>query len=558
MNTPPTTVEFLALIEKSGLHSQEAVERALASAGLDRQSSLIDAARALVRDGLLTRFQAERLAEGRFRGFFIENYRILEILGAGGMGCLYLASDRQTGNKVALKVLSDKNKSDPGMTTRLALEALAGRKLSHPGIVRTYGMRRAEDVFGEVPYLVMEFVEGINLEELINLHGPISWPAACDIALQAARALDHAHSQGLVHRDVKPGNLLIDRKGMIRILDFGLALVDSRVEADEFSLAMIFGHDCLGTPDFISPEQSIDSYGVDARADVYSLGCTLYVAVTGRFPYPAPSSLEKIEGHRHQAAPGIRALNASLPIELERIVCKMMAKNPCERYQSMAEVARVLEPLASRAPVEFDFPRVLAARARLAKKRFSAHRGSTHVNDPLARTASPDVLASTSTRKLPRGAVDTPVDAEATSPEDVRAVPFADVGSRWLSSAEGPAASRTEAALVPLSGEPPIPLVPPRVIVGRESQCDVVLPYAAVSGKHCELRFDGQEWRIVDLQSKNGVQVNGKAVIDQVLRPGDRVSIARQYHYRVQHVPTAPLLGWYARLKNGIRGLMDS
>ena len=129
------------------------------------------------------------------------------------MACLYLAEDTQSGERVALKVLSDKHKADAGMLTRLKIEAKAGKKLDHSGIIRTFGINRTDDVFGEVFYLVMEYVEGINLEELINLKGPIPWQQASDFIRQAAAGLQHAHSAGLIHRDVKPGNLLVDAQG---------------------------------------------------------------------------------------------------------------------------------------------------------------------------------------------------------------------------------------------------------------------------------------------------------------------------------------------------------
>jgi len=124
--------------------------------------------------------------------------------------------------------------------------------------------------------------------------------------------------------------------------------------------------------------------------------------------------------------------------------------------------------------------------------------------------------------------------------------------------AEAPASPPRGPTLVPLSGDPPVELVPPRMLLGRDADCDIVLPYPAVSGKHCELRCEGTTWRIVDLRSKNGVQVNGKPVVEHVLRPGDRVSIARQYHFRVQNVAVASRsYGWYAKLKQGLRGLVE-
>ena len=189
MGTPLVADSFLALLNKSGLLPAETIAAALERFRLGEEVATKELARAFVREGLVTRFQAERLLEGRYRGFFIDRYKILEILGAGGMACLYLAEDMRTSERVALKVLSDKHKSDAGMLTRLKIEARAGKKLNHSGIIRTYGIYRTDDVYGEIYYLVMEYVQGINLEELINLKGPIPWPQACDFARQAAAGL---------------------------------------------------------------------------------------------------------------------------------------------------------------------------------------------------------------------------------------------------------------------------------------------------------------------------------------------------------------------------------
>ncbi len=216
---------------------------------------------------MLTPFQAERLLEGRYRGLVIDRYRIREVLGFGGMGCVFIAEDPESDRKVALKVLSAEHALDAGMLTRMKLEAVAGMRLHHPNIIQTYRM----DTTGAVHFLVMELVRGISLHELVALHGAVKWQMVCDIGMQAAEALVAAHQQGIVHRDIKPANFLIEQNGVTRILDFGLALMKDG-EDEEFSLSMLFGHDCLGTPDYIAPEQTLDSKNVDGRADIYSLG----------------------------------------------------------------------------------------------------------------------------------------------------------------------------------------------------------------------------------------------------------------------------------------------
>ncbi len=540
------TDTFVALLKRSGLLASEQIDAALRQFTLPEDAPAKEVAREFVRHGLITRFQAERLLEERFRGFFIDGYKVLEILGAGGMACLYLAEDMQSGERVALKVLSDKHKDDAGMLTRLKIEARAGNRLRHSGIIHTFGIHRTDDVFGEAWYLVMEYVEGINLEELINLHGPIPVPQACDFIWQAAAALQHAHSTGIVHRDVKPGNLLVDAKGTIKILDFGLALLDGdEAAADEFSLAMIFGHSCLGTADYIAPEQSLDSYDVDIRADIYSLGCTLYVALSGKLPYPMASSCQKLEGHRLRQAPALSQVARGVPAELAAVVEKMMAKRPEDRYQTMSEVVEALTPFARRQPVDFDFPKILAWRARDARRRFAGQRragGSSVVQSRVGSKPSKHSLHSASTQRLPEASADTsisPIVARERSAISLIA-PFEGAREETsLSRPEVPLLAPKGPTLTPLDGGSPISLVGPTVTVGRDPACDLCIASTQVSSRHCELRTDGNFWYVVDLGSKNGTEVNGAAVSEQILNPGDRLSLAQQFHFRIDY-PAEP------------------
>lgn len=547
METPLVADAFLELLERSGLLPAEKISAATDRLKLREQTEPREVARLLVRDALITRFQAERLLEGRYRGFFIEQYKVLEILGAGGMACLYLAEDTLNGERVALKVISDKHKTDAGMLARLKLEALAGKKLKHSSIIHTFGIHQTDDVFGEVYYLVMEYMQGINLEELINLRGPVPWQQAADFIRQAAAGLLHAHQHGMVHRDVKPGNLLVDAAGALKILDFGLALLDT-AEDDEFSLAMIFGHNCLGTADYIAPEQTIDSLAVDARADVYSLGCTLYVVLSGKLPFPMSSSVQKLEGHRKHQAPPLRSIAPEVPVELAAVVEKMMAKNPADRYETMAEVAAALVPFSKRMPVEFDFPRVLAWRAKEARRRFAVQRRKPGASSVASSSWALRGLPSSSTKRLPQATADTAVESRPPVPQSSVSLvaPFAgakeesSLSRNDLSQQGGPQGPQ----LVPLDNGDRVPLVGDSVVIGRAVDCDVTLPYTMISSRHCELRFDGTLWRVIDLGSKNGVQVNGKTVTEQLLLPGDRLSIARQYHFRVE----------YGRLEPGLVG----
>jgi hypothetical protein len=315
----------------------------------------------LMLQGVLTKFQTQWLLEGKFEDFTIDDYRIVDILGTGGMGWLYVGVDQQTGEKAAVKVIS--RHMDNDYLTRFKLEARAGLLLNHPNIVRTIKLGETDEIL----YVAMELVEGISVQELIVRQGSIPWPQACSLIAQAAAGLQHAHEKGMVHRDVKPGNLLVKRNGMVKVLDFGLALMEK--DEDEFTLAMISGQGCVGTADYISPEQTIDSFAVGPRADIYSLGCTLYCALTGTVPFPGESVAKKLRAHRTKDARPVREFKPDIPAALEKIVAKMMARKPDDRYATAAEVAEVLQPHARRDSASFDFSAVLAQRSEEARQR---------------------------------------------------------------------------------------------------------------------------------------------------------------------------------------------
>ena len=384
MGAPQVADAFLELLEKSELLTTAQIESAVEQFGLNDVASASQIAETLIEHGLLTRFQADRLLEGRYRGFFIEKYKAKAILGTGGMGWLYLAEDSETGNTVAVKMLPKHYENDPGMVARFKLEARAGMDLNHPNVIRSYAFDRTDGVYGDVFYVVMEFFEGISLEELINLHGPVPWPQACDYTRQAAAGLHHGHQRGLIHRDVKPANLLISRDGSVKVLDFGLSLTEN--DEEEFTLSMIFGHDCLGTADYISPEQSLDSHTVDGRADVYSLGCTLYVALTGKLPFPVKSTAAKLDAQRKKKPRLVSDFAPDVPDEVAGILKKMMAKKREDRFATALDVCHALSPFAERQPAKFDFQSILAARAVDAKRRIAAKQAQRAASDANSRT----------------------------------------------------------------------------------------------------------------------------------------------------------------------------
>ena len=388
---------FRELLARSGLVETSEIESLGTEIPAEDPGGGLQLARLLVRRGLLTRFQAERLLEGRSRGFFVDEFTVLELLGAGGMALLYLVRERSTGRLRALKIVTEKFRNDRGILARLDAEFEAGRRIRHPHVVRTLAARTGEDVFGPIPYLVLEFLRGITLDELLLLQPRLPWRQACACVREAALGLQAAHDAGVIHRDIKPANLMIDAAGTTRVIDFGLALIrDTGLEA-EFSLAMLFGHDCLGTADYIAPEQAAEGQRVDGRADIYSLGCTFYTLLTGMVPFPVATTRQKLAAHRDQSFPDIRMNVPQMPEEIVRLLEAMGAKHPARRPSSMAEVAGTLEKFAEQPSISFDFDRILAHRAALARKRYPQNPSGAKLAGP----GSPRGGPSSATGGLP-------------------------------------------------------------------------------------------------------------------------------------------------------------
>jgi hypothetical protein len=315
----------------------------------------------LMLQGLLTKFQSDWILKGEFEEFNVGEFRVVDILGTGGMGWLYVAINESTGEKAAVKVISKHMDND--YLTRFKLEARAGLMLNHPNLVRTLKLGETDEIL----YTAMELVEGISMQELIARQGTIPWPQACSLVAQAAAGLQHAHEKGLIHRDIKPGNLLVKKNGTVKVLDFGLALMEQ--DEDEFMLTMISGQGCVGTADYIAPEQTLDSFNVGPQADVYSLGCTLYCALTGMVPFPGESVSKKLRAHRQKSPRPVREIKPEIPIAVEEVVARMMARDVKDRYKTAAEVLTALQPHARREPASFDFSQILAQRSAEARQR---------------------------------------------------------------------------------------------------------------------------------------------------------------------------------------------
>lgn len=266
-------------------------------------------------------------------------YRILGPLGEGGMGVVYKAEHKLMGRTVALKIISRRLTSNEQAVERFRREVRAAARLSHPNIVTAHDAEEANGLH----FLAMEHVDGISLDRFAaKQKQPIPVSMACHFIRQAALGLQHAHQQGMVHRDIKPQNLILTRKGHVKILDFGLARLGEDQPPDGASSPNLV----VGTPDYLAPEQARDSHAVDIRADIYALGCTLYFLLARRVPFPGGSPFEKMVAHTEKPADRLSKFRDDVPAEVEAIIAKMMAKRPEDRYQAPAEVATALAPFA--------------------------------------------------------------------------------------------------------------------------------------------------------------------------------------------------------------------
>jgi WD40 repeat protein len=266
-------------------------------------------------------------------------YRVEGLLGAGGMGWVFKAEHRLMARPVALKVIRGDLMDRPAAVERFRQEVRAAARLAHPNIVTAHDAEQA----GDAHFLVMEYVEGESLENLVRRHGPLPVAEACAYARQAALGLGHAHERGMVHRDVKPANLLRTPDGTVKVLDFGLARFASEARGGPLTPEGAI----LGTPDYVAPEQALNPQQADIRADLYSLGCTLYFLLAGKPPFPKGTVLQKLMAHQGEAPPPLTVLRPGLPQGLPALIDRLMSKDPAHRPQTPAEVAEALAPFTA-------------------------------------------------------------------------------------------------------------------------------------------------------------------------------------------------------------------
>jgi serine/threonine protein kinase len=349
MPAPATTTDVASLLKKTRLLSDSQIDEFIAAhPALGAPADVLAAMR---KDGLLTPFQAEQLLKGRHKGFVLGKYRLLDRIGMGGMGQVYLAEHATMRRRVAVKVLPPNRSENPFARERFLREARAAAHLEHPNIVRAHDL----ETDGEVTFLVMDYIEGATLHDLVMRRGPQPVARVAHFVKMVAEGLRAIHERQLVHRDIKPANLLMDRHGTVRLLDLGLV----RSELDDDALTRGEGAKIVGTADYLAPEQAVSSSKVDGRADLYSLGCTAYFLLTGTPPFQFDKLSQKLIAHQAQDPKPLHLVRPMIPVEFSVVIMKLLAKKPEQRWQSAAELLAALEPW-TREPCEQpkpeDFP----------------------------------------------------------------------------------------------------------------------------------------------------------------------------------------------------------
>jgi eukaryotic-like serine/threonine-protein kinase len=350
---------FLQAVERSGLLAPAAVQQALAAAPAAARTDPKQLADHFVRLGRLSHFQARKLLDGTAAGLVLGPYQIVMPIGKGGMGTVYLARDSRSPRLLALKVLPPKKaRKQERLLARFRREMEMNLKVAHPNVVQTFDVGTAEGV----NYIAMEYIAGQSLYRLVATGGPLPVGRAAKLFAQAAAGLEHAHGIGLIHRDLKPSNILVTPRDQVKVLDFGLALFEGE-EIEDHTVIGGKGY-VVGSMDYIAPEQTENAAAVDARSDLYGLGCTMYFALTGQPPFPGGDSRTKIRRHRKELPPPLSDLNPLIPADFAAIVHPLLSKRPEDRPASASILRQQLMPWADLLPppvrpVEAD-PQVIA------------------------------------------------------------------------------------------------------------------------------------------------------------------------------------------------------
>ncbi|MBT3891372.1 MAG: serine/threonine protein kinase [Planctomycetaceae bacterium] len=331
--------QFIRYLDEAEIMTAEAVREWIADQPIEARPIDGDAlAKTLQKEGILSKFQAQRLCQGKVRSLLLDNYRLIKIIGRGGMGIVYEAEHRTMKHRVAVKVISSKVTANNSTLRRFFREVEVAAKLSHPNIVTAIDANQT----GKKYYMVMELVQGEDLGVIVQRETVLTVPEVIGYMTQAAVGIAYAHNQGVIHRDIKPHNMLLDNDGVIKILDMGLVSLQ-RPQGSDDDDSITQHNQIIGTVDYMSPEQADDVHHVDQRADIYSLGCSIFRLLVGHPPFPGSSAIQKLLSHRDDPIPSLHDSRDDIPDLLDQIFRRMLAKDPNNRYQSMDEVVGALE-----------------------------------------------------------------------------------------------------------------------------------------------------------------------------------------------------------------------
>jgi serine/threonine protein kinase len=338
--------DFLKTVLRSGLLNREQLTTALRAVPKQFRDDPQELAGQLVKLGTLSQFQVKKLFERAIVGLMLGPYQLRAPIGRGGMGSVFLARDTRTREDRAVKVLPPKKaREEERYLARFQREMDLSRRVRHPHVAFTYDVGVSQGVY----YIAMEYIPGESMHRLVKRDGPLAVGRAARLFTEVCAGLEHAHSQGLVHRDLKPSNIMVTPNNHAKILDLGLALMEGEVAED---VEVIGGQGyVVGSMDYIAPEQTEDATGVDARADIYSMGCSLYFTLAGRPPFPGGKNREKIKRHRTEEPEPLTNFNRVVPEDFAALIRKMMAKDPAKRFASAFAAREALLSWAVGEPV---------------------------------------------------------------------------------------------------------------------------------------------------------------------------------------------------------------
>ena len=383
----------------------------------------------LVTRQLLTPWQSKKIRNGKHRGFFLGPYQLKSHLARGGMSTLYVARHSETGEACALKVLPPSKVGSSSHLPRFLREADLASKLDHPNIMKVHEVLSCSDHVHTIHFMAMELLDGRDLFNEVFQKGPLPVRDAVEIIRQSAVGLQAAHDYGLVHRDVKPGNIFLTTDGTVKIVDLGLAAI---LEGQAESLTRHHDEKVLGTADYLAPEQAIDSHRVDSRADIYALACAFYYALTGRPPFTEGSLAQRILAHQTKDPADIRDFRTDVPKPIRRILKQMFVKRRSKRIQTCQEVADRLQAWLDKTQDEDQSEQSVQlvsdspSTTRQRKLRRIRKRSSQ------AETPTDSIRAAdTTTESFPQASANPANDADSAlpDPDDLQAF-FEDLASR--------------------------------------------------------------------------------------------------------------------------------